>query len=85
MYKLSNDAIDLISSFIKDSNKNDYRITSKNEMIEFCFSISLLTGFAKKDKNNNQTDIEKINSVLNEIQSNLDNIDYDDLNQRLGL
>lgn len=85
MYKLSNDAIDLISSFIKDSNKNDYRITSKNEMIEFCFSISLLTGFAKKDKNNNPTDIEKINSVLNEIQSNLDNIDYDDLNQRLGL
>ncbi len=85
MYKLSNDAIDLISSFIKDSNKNNYRITSKNEMIEFCFSISLLTGFAKKDKNNNQTDIEKINSVLNEIQSNLDNIDYDDLNQRLGL
>lgn len=85
MYKLSNDAIDLISLFIKDSNKNNYRITSKNEMIEFCFSISLLTGFAKKDKNNNQTDIEKINSVLNEIQSNLDNIDYDDLNQRLGL
>lgn len=85
MYKLSNDAIEVISAVIKDSKK-DYKISSKNEMIEFCFVISFAMGMAKKESDKEQEEkIKKVNATLKEIGDNLEDIDYEDLNKRISL
>lgn len=82
MYKLSDKAISLISSVIKDSNKKDYKITKKNELMEFCFVLSLAAGIGKKNEDTSEKRV-MINSVMEEISKNIEDIDYEYLNQRL--
>lgn len=38
MYKLSNDAVEIISLVIEENNKN-YKISNKKNMEEFCFVL----------------------------------------------
>lgn len=88
MYKLSNDAIELISSVIKDFGKKDYKISTKQEMEEFCFGLALVSmGLSDKieDKEKQKEVLSKINLTVEEIQKHIEEIDYADLNQRIKL
>lgn len=85
MYKLSDKSLNLISEIIKDSNKKDYKISSKKDMEEFCFTIALLMGFSKNKTPEQEEKSKKITAVLEEIHNHLDEIDYEDFNQRIKL
>ncbi len=76
MYKLSTSPVNLISKIIKDGNRQNYSISNREEMEEFCFTVAFLGSGDKNSK-------AEIDSMLKEIQEHISEIDYDDLKQRL--
>lgn len=87
MYKLSDKAIEVLSLAIKDSNKKEYKLSKKEDMLEFCMGLAFLTSLTGKsiDTVEKKEMVEKINSALEEIGNHIDEIDYEDLNKRIKL
>ncbi len=79
--KLSDDAVIVIKTIQSDS-KNTGKITSNKEMEEFCLGVSLLLmGVKASDKD--KAFYKQVIAFLEEIQSHINDIDYEDLNSRL--
>ena len=76
MYKLSDSSINTISKIIKDGNTENYSISSREEMEEFCFIVAFLRSLDKDSK-------DAVQAMLKEVKDNISEIDYDDLKQRL--
>lgn len=76
MYKLSDSSINTISKIIKDGNAENYSISSREEMEEFCFTVAFLRSLDKNSK-------DAVQAMLKEVKDHISEIDYDDLKQRL--
>lgn len=76
MYKLSDSSINTISKIIKDGNAENYSISSREEMEEFCFTVAFLRSLDKDSK-------DAVQAMLKEVKDHISEIDYDDLKQRL--
>lgn len=87
-YILSDDSVKLIKEIQKD-DKNHFKITNKNELLEFAMGVSFLTmGFqVLKGKNKlspeDETKLGKLKTLMDELKEHKDDIDYEDLNRRL--
>ena len=86
-YILSDDSVKLIREILKD-DKNHFKITNKNELLEFSMGISFLMMFqGLKGKNKlspeDETKLGKLKALMDELKEHQDDIDYEDLNRRL--
>ena len=86
-YILSDDSVKLIREIQKD-DKNHFKITNKNELLEFSMGVSFLMMFlGLKGKNKlspeDETKLGKLTALMDEIKEHQDDIDYEDLNRRL--
>lgn len=85
-YKLSDLAIDTIKSLQSESEK-EFKPQSKEDIEELGLALSLtymMAGFAKGQDEEFKVLQEKISKVLEELKTHIDDIDFDDLNDRLG-
>lgn len=85
-YKLSDLAIDTIKSLQNDSKK-EFKLQSKKDIEELGLALSLIlmmAGFAKGQDEEVKVSKENISKVLEELKTHIDDIDFEDLNARLG-
>ncbi len=85
-YKLSDLAIDTIKSLQSESEK-EFKPQSKEDIEKLGFALSLtymVAGFDKGQDEEFKVLKEKISKVLEELKTHIDDIDFDDLNARLG-
>ena len=85
-YKLSDLAIDTIKSLQNDSKK-ELKPQSKKDIEELGLALSLIlmmAGFAKGQDEEVKVSKENISKVLEELKTHIDDIDFEDLNARLG-
>ena len=85
-YKLSDLAIDTIKSLQNDSKK-EFKPQSKKDIEELGLALSLIlmmAGFAKGQDEEVKVSKENISKVLEELKTHIDDIDFEDLNARLG-
>ena len=85
-YKLSDLAIDTIKSLQSESEK-EFKPQSKEDIQELGLALSLtymVAGFGKGQDEEFKVLQEKISKVLEELKTHIDDIDFDDLNARLG-
>lgn len=85
-YKLSDLAIDTIKSLQSESEK-EFKPQSKEDIEELGLALSLtymVAGFGKGQDEEVKVLQEKISKVLEELKTHIDDIDFDDLNARLG-
>lgn len=87
-YILSNDSVELIKEIQKDADK-PFKITNKDELLEFAMGVSILMMgiqlLEKKNKSSpeNETQLGRLTSLMDELKEHQDDIDYEDLNRRL--
>lgn len=84
---LSDDSVKLIREIQKD-DKNHFKITNKNELLQFAMGVSFLMMFqGLKEKNKlspeDETKLGKLTALMDELKEHQDDIDYEDLNRRL--
>ena len=85
-YKLSDLAIGTIKSLQNDSKK-EFKLQSKKDIEELGLALSLIlmmAGFAKGQDEEVKVSKENISKVLEELKTHIDDIDFEDLNARLG-
>lgn len=85
-YKLSDLAIDTIKSLQSESGK-EFKPQSKKDIEELGLALSftyMMAGFGKGQDEELKALQEKISKVLEELKTHIDDIDFDDLNARLG-
>lgn len=85
-YKLSDLAIGTIKSLQNDSKK-EFKPQSKKDIEELGLALSLIlmmAGFAKGQDEEVKVSKENISKVLEELKTHIDDIDFEDLNARLG-
>ena len=85
-YKLSDLAIDTIKSLQSESEK-EFKPQSKEDIEELSLALSftyMMTGFGKGQDEEFKVLQEKISKVLEELKTHIDDIDFEDLNARLG-
>ena len=85
-YKLSDLAIDTIKSLRSESEK-EFKPQSKEDIEELGLALSftyMMAGFGKGQDEEVKVLQEKISKVLEELKTHIDDIDFDDLNARLG-
>ena len=85
-YKLSDLAVDTIKSLQSESEK-EFKLQSKEDIEELGFALSLtymMAGFGKGKDEEFKVLQEKISKVIEELKTHIDDIDFDDLNARLG-
>lgn len=85
-YKLSDLAIDTIKSLRSESEK-EFKPQSKEDIEELGLALSftyMMAGFGKGRDEEFKVLQEKISKVLEELKTHIDDIDFDDLNARLG-
>ena len=85
-YKLSDLAIETIKSLQNDSKK-EFKPQSKKDIEELGLALSLIlmmAGFAKGQDEEVKVSKENISKVLGELKTHIDDIDFEDLNARLG-
>lgn len=85
-YKLSDLAVDTIKSLQSESEK-EFKLQSKEDIEELGFALSLtymVAGFGKRQDKEFKVLQEKISKVIEELKTHIDDIDFDDLNARLG-
>ncbi len=85
-YKLSDLAIDTIKS-LQSESKKEFKPQSKEDIEELGLALSLtymVVGFGKGQDEEFKVLQEKISKVLEELKTHIDDIDFDDLNARLG-
>ena len=77
------------SQEIQKDDKNHFKITNKNELLEFAMGVSILMMgiqlLEKKNKSSpeNETQLGRLTSLMAELKEHQDDIDYEDLNRRL--
>lgn len=86
-YILSDDSVKLIREIQKD-DKNHFKITNKNELLQFAMGVSFLMMFqGLKGKNQlspeDEIKLGKLKALMDELKEHQDDIDYEDLNRRL--
>ena len=87
-YILSDDSVELIKEIQKD-DKEPFKITNKDELLEFAMGVSIIMmGFqGLKEKNKLSTEDEaklvKLTALMDELKEHQDDIYYEDLNRRL--
>lgn len=87
-YILSDNSVELIKEIQKD-DKNPFKITNKNELLEFAMGISIIMmGFqGLKQKNElspeHEAKLGELTALMEELNEHQDDIDYEDLNRRL--
>ena len=87
-YILSDNSVELIKEIQKD-DKNHFKITNKNELLEFAMGVGfIMMGFqVLKGKNKlsseDEAKLEKLTALMDELKEHKDDIDYEDLNRRL--
>lgn len=85
-YKLSDLAIDTIKS-LQSESKKEFKPQSKEDIEELGLALSftyMMAGFGKGQGEELKVLQEKISKVLEELKTHIDDIDFDDLNARLG-
>lgn len=85
-YKLSDLAIDTIKS-LQSESKKEFKPQSKEDIEELSLALSftyMMAGFGKRQDEELKVLKEKISKVLEELKTHIDDIDFDDLNARLG-
>ena len=85
-YKLSDLAIDTIKSLQSESEK-EFKPQSKEDIEELGLALTftlMMAGFDKEQKEEVEVLKDKISKVLEELKTHIDDIDFDDLNARLG-
>ena len=85
-YKLSDLAIDTIKS-LQSESKKEFKLQSKEDIQELILALSftyMMAGFGKRQDEEFKVLKEKISKVLEELKTHIDDIDFDDLNARLG-
>ena len=85
-YKLSDLAIDTIKSLQSESEK-EFKPQSKEDIEELGLALSftyMVAGFGKRQDEEFKALQEKISKVLEELKTHINDIDFDDLNARLG-
>lgn len=87
-YILSDDSVELIKEIQKD-DKEPFKITNKDELLEFAMGVSIIMmGFqGLKEKNKlspeDEAKLGKLTALMDELKEHQDDIDYEDLNRRL--
>ena len=86
-YILSDRSVELIKEIQKD-DKNHFKITNKNELLEFAMGVSFLIMFqGLKGKNKlspeHEAKLGELTALMEELNEHQDDIDYEDLNRRL--
>ena len=86
-YILSDRSVELIKEIQKD-DKNHFKITNKNELLEFAMGVSFLMMFqGLKGKNKlspeQEAKLGELTALMEELNEHQDDIDYEDLNRRL--
>lgn len=87
-YILSDDSVELIKEIKKDANK-PFKITNKDELLEFAMGVSILMmGLQLQNKKNKLSSehealVGRLTSLMDELKEHQDDIDYEDLNRRL--
>lgn len=87
-YILSDDSVELIKEIQKD-DKKPFKITNKNELLEFAMGVSIIMmGFqGLKEKNKlspeDEAKLGELTALMDELKEHQDDIDYEDLNRRL--
>ena len=85
-YKLSDLAIDTIKS-LQSESKKEFKPQSKEDIEELSLALSftyMMAGFGKRQDEEFKVLQEKISKVLEELKTHIDDIDFEDLNARLG-
>ena len=85
-YKLSDLAIETIKSLQNDSKK-EFKPQSKKDIEELNLALSLIimmAGFDKRRDEELKVIKENISKVLEELKTHIDDIDFENLNARLG-
>lgn len=87
-YILSDNSVELIKEIQQDDN-NHFKITNKNELLEFAMGVGFimmgLQGLKEKNKLSPEAEakLKKLTALMTELKEHQDDIDYEDLNRRL--
>ena len=87
-YILSDNSVELIKEIQQDDN-NPFKITNKNELLEFAMGVGFimmgLQGLKEKNKLSPEAEakLKKLTTLMTELKEHQDDIDYEDLNRRL--
>lgn len=87
-YILSDNSVELIKE-IQQDDSNPFKITNKNELLEFAMGVGfIMMGLqALKGKNKlspeDEAKFKKLTALMDELKEHQDDIDYEDLNRRL--
>lgn len=87
-YILSDNSVELIKEIQQDDN-NPFKITNKNELLEFAMGVGFimmgLQGLKEKNKLSPEAEakLKKLTALMTELKEHQDDIDYEDLNRRL--
>ena len=85
-YKLSDLAIDTIKNLQSESEK-EVKLQSKHDIEELNLALTftlMMAGFNKEQQEEVKALKDKISKVLEELKTHIDDIDFIDLNARLG-
>lgn len=85
-YKLSDLAIDTIKN-LQSEGKKEVKLQSKQDIEELSLALTftlMMAGFNKEQKEEVKVLKDKISKVLEELKTHIDDIDFIDLNARLG-
>ncbi len=85
-YKLSDLAIDTIKNLQSESEK-EVKLQSKQDIEELNLALTftlMMAGFNKEQQEEVKALKDKISKVLEELKTHIDDIDFIDLNARLG-
>ena len=85
-YKLSDLAIDTIKNLQSEGEK-EVKLQSKQDIEELSLALTftlMMAGFNKKQQEEVEVLKENISKVLEELKTHIDDIDFIDLNARLG-
>lgn len=85
-YKLSDLAIDTIKNLQSEGEK-EVKLQSKQDIEELSLALTftlMMAGFNKEQQEEVEVLKENISKVLEELKTHIDDIDFIDLNARLG-
>ena len=87
-YILSDHSVELIKELQK-ADKNPFKITNKNELLEFAMGVGIIMMGLQGLKGKNELSPEyeaklgELRALMDELKEHRDDIDYEDLNRRL--
>lgn len=85
-YKLSDLAIDTIKN-LQNEGEKEVKLQSKQDIEELSLALTftlMMAGFNKEQQEEVEVLKENISKVLEELKTHIDDIDFIDLNARLG-